>query len=56
MVATATTSTVSVAGVGLTLQIMSGEVTEIIGELLSGIRTAAEEVVLSAIRAFQIFR
>lgn len=50
----AATDTVSVAGVGLTLQRMSLEVTSVTGELLRGIRIAALEVVLPAMRVFQI--
>jgi len=40
----------------LTLQVVSREVTEVTGELPSGIRSAAKEVVLSAMRVFHISR
>ena len=49
----AATETVSVAGVFM-LHVISGEVTEVTGELLTGVRTAAVEVVLPAIKVVQI--
>jgi hypothetical protein len=47
------TLTVAVAGVFM-LQVISGEVTSVTGELLVGRRTAAPEVVLPAIRVVQM--
>ena len=49
----AATETVSVSGVFM-LHEISGEVTEVTGELLTGVRTAAVEVVLPAIKVVQI--
>lgn len=54
MVLPEATETVSVAAPGLTLQVMSPEVTDVTGELLTGKRTAAVEVVLPAISVVQI--
>ena len=50
------TSTVSVAAPGSTLQVMSGEVTSVTGELLTGCRTAAVDVVLPAMSVVQMSR
>lgn len=54
MVLPAGTETVSVAGDGVWLQVMSGEVTDVTGELFSGVRTAAVDVVLPAISVVQM--
>lgn len=48
------TDTVAVAAEGLVLHLTSFEVTLVTGELLIGFRTAAVEVVLPAIRLYQI--
>lgn len=48
------TETVAVAAPGLTLHLTSFEVTLVTGELLTGIRTAAVDVVLPAIRLYQM--
>lgn len=54
MVLPAATETVWVAAPGLTLHRTSLVVTEVTGELLTGRRTAAVEVVLPAIRVVQM--
>lgn len=54
MVLPAATETVSVAAPGLTLHVTSLEVTDVTGELLTGWRTAAVEVVSPAMRVDQI--
>lgn len=50
----AATDAVSVAAPGSTLQVMSGEVTSVTGELLTGRRTAAVDVSLPAMRVVQM--
>lgn len=50
----AATGTVVVAGVGFTLQVISGEVTSVTGELLTGIRTAAVDVSVLVTNVFQM--
>jgi hypothetical protein len=54
IVSPALTWTVAVAGVGFTLQVMSGEVTSVTGELLTGVRTAAVLVLEPAMRVVQM--
>lgn len=49
----AATDTVSVAGLFM-LHVISGEVTDVTGELLTGWRTAVVEIVLPAIKVFQM--
>lgn len=50
----AATETVAVAAPGLVLQVIPASVTLVTGELLTGWRTAAIEVVDPAIRVFQM--
>lgn len=50
----AATSTVSVAGAGFALQVMSLEVTYVTGELVGGKRTAAVDVASPAIKVVQM--
>lgn len=52
----AATLTVAVAAPGVTLQVRSEEVADVTGLLLMGRRTAAELVVLPAIRVVQMSR
>ncbi len=56
MVLPAATETVSVAGEGLTLQVMSADSTSVTGELFCGRRTAPVDLVLPAMSVVQMSR